>query len=290
MKIRTQHPTRIFFAPFLLSFAFPTTTTLRTTLRTTLQPPPSPSLLLAMTAKRISNDIRIPTEVWERIFSYLYPSQLSRLSIVSKAFYSIVASLPVWTRLFALAHPNMELRLLRGRSASNSCFLYMCAISLHFCESCQKLTPFQQDNPFKLPLPVLVTLPSNSVLTTSITSRRGGDRYIAGNMVNYNWRIRKCVGCRDKTSTAVVPELSPVWESTLNMNDKDYYAQWQEVYPQLHLARFQVHYADQLPRSFVMEHLNNCLGGPVGVEAAKKPTRDYDSKTWKRIVWYQIQD
>ncbi|KAF9535223.1 hypothetical protein EC957_001900, partial [Mortierella hygrophila] len=40
---------------------------------------------------------RVPVEVWEQIFSFLYPSQLSRISMVNKNFNSIVSLLKVWS-------------------------------------------------------------------------------------------------------------------------------------------------------------------------------------------------
>ncbi|KAF9123817.1 hypothetical protein BG015_005237 [Linnemannia schmuckeri] len=80
---------------------------------------------------------RIPVEVWEQIFSYLYPSQLSRISMVNKNLNSIVSLLEVWSRMFAVAHgPKAHLRPLLGISKSKSYMMFMCSSSLHVCERC----------------------------------------------------------------------------------------------------------------------------------------------------------
>ncbi|KAF9304164.1 hypothetical protein BG003_001766, partial [Podila horticola] len=72
-------------------------------------------------------DKRIPPEVWERIFSRLYPSQLSRLSMVNKTFNKIVSSLSTWSRMFPVAHSSdkQRLRTLRDVPESKSYMLYM---------------------------------------------------------------------------------------------------------------------------------------------------------------------
>ncbi|KAG0342691.1 hypothetical protein BG000_002475 [Podila horticola] len=72
-------------------------------------------------------DKRVPPEIWERIFSRLYPSQLSRMSMVNKNFNKIVSSLSVWSRMFSLIFgPEMKLRTLRNMPESKSYMLYMC--------------------------------------------------------------------------------------------------------------------------------------------------------------------
>jgi len=238
-----------------------------------------------MTGKLISTDKRVPVEVWEKIFTGLYPSQLSRLSIVSKTFYSIITSLPIWSRLFTLTHPKQELRVLRGRSVSSCCMIYMCAVSLHFCEECQKLVPFQKHNPSHLPLPVFVTQSNTPAVTTTFTNAKAVT--IAGNRVDYNWRIRRCRDCRDPASAA---ESLPPWETSLGKNRTKKLPEWKLIYPQLHHVKIPGHLEIKPDKYSVISHLNTCLGGPAGVEAAKNLTKDYDAKTWSRIVLYQSQD
>ncbi|GJJ74962.1 hypothetical protein EMPS_07320 [Entomortierella parvispora] len=244
-----------------------------------------------MTGKRFSNDKRVPVEIWEKIFSDLYPSQLSRLSRVSKTFYAIVASLPIWIRLFELTHPNKALRLLQGRSSSTCCMIYMCAISLHFCEACQKLIPFRQEHSAKLPLPVLVTLPSTPVRTT-ITTGKVDSGNIVGNMINLNWRIRKCLACRDATSTYVAPESLPPDEPYDDGDSGRGFHDWEFIYPEL---RYIKHARDsglsgRVKVSQLKIFMKKQFGGPIGLEVAKLPIQKFDAKTWSRIVWYQCQD
>ena len=47
-----------------------------------------------------SPDELLPIEIWERTLTYLYPSQIARLSRVSRTMYSIPAASRYWSRLF----------------------------------------------------------------------------------------------------------------------------------------------------------------------------------------------
>jgi len=177
--------------------------------------------------------------------------------------------------------------------------IYMCAISLHFCEECQNLIRFQQNTPANLPLHVLVKVPSTHTETTTITNGKAGGQRLVGSRINLNWRIRKCLGCRDKTSSAVAVELSPAWEIPEDGVGR-YPSGWELTFPQLchvelslscvmsKLARLSSNQFFRL--SAVSRHLNSYFGGPAGVEAAKNPTKDCDAKTWSRIIWYQCQE
>ncbi|KAG0352272.1 hypothetical protein BGZ54_002873 [Gamsiella multidivaricata] len=69
-------------------------------------------------------DKRVPPEIWQRTFNRLYPSQLSRISMVNKNFNTIVSSLPVWSHMFSVAFgPKMRLRTLRNIPESKSYML-----------------------------------------------------------------------------------------------------------------------------------------------------------------------
>ncbi|KAG0338837.1 hypothetical protein BG005_003614, partial [Podila minutissima] len=69
---------------------------------------------------------RVPVEIWEQILNYLYPSQLSRISMVNKNFNSIVSLLKVWSRMFTIAHgPKAHLRPLLGIPKSKSYMTFM---------------------------------------------------------------------------------------------------------------------------------------------------------------------
>ena len=49
---------------------------------------------------QLSTDRRVPFEVWQHICSFLYPSQLSRMSMVNTTLHKVVDSLPYWSLLF----------------------------------------------------------------------------------------------------------------------------------------------------------------------------------------------
>ncbi|KAK5827529.1 hypothetical protein F5H01DRAFT_361967 [Linnemannia elongata] len=132
-------------------------------------------------------DKRVPPEIWQRIFSRLYPSQLSRLSLVNKNFYKIVSSLSVWSRMFSVTFgPKVRLRTLRNMPESKSYMLYMCASSLYICEACLGRTPFQDVSYPYRPLPVLAPMQTMS---------RGSIKYL-GEEINLCWKIRMCTACR----------------------------------------------------------------------------------------------
>src|SRR5690348_10681543 len=110
----------LFFHPFFFQFvSFPRHPSAFRTLSPhssmkTESKPPSP---------RHELDKHAPAEIWEQIFSYLYPSQLCRLSMVNKTFETIVSSLPIWRYLFTENTVRKRLRFLRGIPESKSYML-----------------------------------------------------------------------------------------------------------------------------------------------------------------------
>ncbi|KAK3808847.1 MAG: hypothetical protein JOS17DRAFT_796855 [Linnemannia elongata] len=104
--------------------------------------------------------ISVPNEIWERILSYLYPSQLSQMSMVDKNLSEIVSSLAVWPRMFYVAHGSKaQLRpLVCIPRFQSSYMMFMCALSLHVCEKCFGLTEYNAGELYKLPLPIPVLL------------------------------------------------------------------------------------------------------------------------------------
>lgn len=109
-------------------------------------------------------DMRVPPEIWERIFTRLYPSQLTRVSMVNKNLNAIVSSFEVWRRMFYVAHgPKAQLRqLIRIPKTKSSYMMFMCASSHHVCEKCFSLTGYNAGKLYKLPLPIPVILPRRS--------------------------------------------------------------------------------------------------------------------------------
>ncbi|KAG0296900.1 hypothetical protein BGZ98_000780 [Dissophora globulifera] len=144
---------------------------------------------LALCSALETVDKRVPSEVWEQIFNRLYPSQLSRISIVNKTFNAIVSSLSLWSRMFTIAYgPKMRLRTLLNMPESKSFMLYMCVNSRYVCERCFTVTPFNDDygrpRPSRAPLPTLSTR----------------EFQYLGEELNLGWRVNACHSCRESWS------------------------------------------------------------------------------------------
>ncbi|KAG0048717.1 hypothetical protein BGZ83_006381 [Gryganskiella cystojenkinii] len=227
---------------------------------------------------RQSPDVKVPLEVWEQIFIYLYPSQLSRMSMVSKTLSSVIGSLVLWLHLFNISHDaHIGLRLLKGVPESKSYMLYMCATSLHLCERCFRLVPFEVENSAELPLPVLVPLRSRST---------NGVRYV-GEQINLTWTVRFCLDCRRSHFSE--------FEERLPRGPKPdiYYRISTSELKKKHPAKG---FAPVLEsRAYwteaeVATHMREYFGGTVGVKASTVPVHEFDVRTDKRIEWYQLQD
>ncbi|KAG0066010.1 hypothetical protein BGZ90_001571 [Linnemannia elongata] len=218
---------------------------------------------------------RVPVEVWEQILGYLYPSQLSRISMVNKNFNSIVSSLEVWSRMFAVAHgPKAHLRPLLNIPKSKSYMTFMCSSSLHVCESCFHLTEYNAGNLSKLPLPIPILLPRRS---TNVAT------YL-GEKFDPDWTIRMCLSCR---------------QGHILNREEPFPRLAHKNYLTVHQLRAKYPCAKDvldLPRGKVIDEIAaiKCMrlqfGGDVGVEAYNESTDEYDKKTEARIRWYQLQE
>ncbi|KAK3827370.1 MAG: hypothetical protein J3R72DRAFT_496393 [Linnemannia gamsii] len=135
-------------------------------------------------------DNRVPPEIWEQIFSRLYPSQLSRMSMVNSNFNKIVSSLSVWSRMFSLVFgPTVRLRTLPNMPESKSYMLYLCASSLYVCEQCFVQIPFEYSS--------FGTTYSQPVLAPLPTMTKGNIKYL-GEELNLDWKVWMCTSCRYK--------------------------------------------------------------------------------------------
>ena len=226
---------------------------------------------------RLSPDIKVPLEVWEEIFLYLYPSQLSRMSMVSKTLAGMIISLELWFRLFNLTHDaHVRLRLLKGIPESKSYMLYMCATSLHVCERCFRLVPFGVKNSSQLPLPVLVPLRGRS--TNEI-------KYV-GERLNLTWTVNFCLDCR-QSHFSEFEERQPR-RSEYAVGKIPTSEHWKK-YPtvgQVPALQSQAYWYEWE----VVHHMRIHFGGTVGIKASTVPVYEFDEKTDKRIEWYQLQD
>ncbi|KAH7055022.1 hypothetical protein BKA57DRAFT_240738 [Linnemannia elongata] len=238
---------------------------------TTMYPSTHPSRILLLEPVHK----RVPVEVWEQILSYLYPSQLSRISMVNKNFQSVVSLLEIWSRMFAIAHgPKAHLRPLLNIPKSKSYMTFMCSSSLHVCESCFDLTEYNASNLSKLPLPIPILLPRRS---TNVAT------YL-GEKFDPDWTIRMCLSCRqDHILNREEPYPRLAYKNRLSPSQlRRKYPCAQEV-PDLPHAK-------AIDEIAVIKILRLHFGGDVGVEAYNKSTEEYDEKTKARIRWYQLQD
>ncbi|KAG0008871.1 hypothetical protein BGZ81_003829 [Podila clonocystis] len=132
-----------------------------------------------------------PVELWICICSFLYPSQLARLSQTSRTIYEIVASLGIWTKILQQVYPDRLDRTILGLSTSKSHMLYVLALSFRICERCFKYCHVSSEGRACLPLPIRM-IPSFAV-------DHGQDQ---------PWTTRLCLACR-KTHFAQHPEPIP---------------------------------------------------------------------------------
>lgn len=134
-------------------------------------------------------DKRVPPEILERIFNRLYPSRLTRVSIVNHIFNKVVFSLTVWPRMFSVTFgPTMRLCTLYNMPESKSYMLYMCASSLYVCQMCLAHSPRKGPN-IAMPSPA----PPPTILTKDNTTYLGEE-------VDVRWKVWLCNGCRLKSS------------------------------------------------------------------------------------------
>lgn len=148
-------------------------------------------------------DQKIPVEIWHVIMSYLYPSQIIRLSCVSRTMHAIVSALNSWSRWFFKAHgPETRLFTLPGMPESKSYMLYMCAVSPRICERCFAHSGLGTVNPVTLPLSVHVPVPKIFKTPPKPFYNNQGEYttkvdYV-GLPMNKSWTIRLCLSCRRK--------------------------------------------------------------------------------------------
>ncbi|KAG0050106.1 hypothetical protein BGZ83_005099 [Gryganskiella cystojenkinii] len=222
---------------------------------------------------------RVPIEVWEKVLCYLYPSQLSRLSMADKNFRDIVSSQKIWSRMFSVAYgPKAHLRLLvLIPKFKNSYMMFMCASSLHVCEKCFGLTKYEGCNLSNLPLPIPVLLPRRST---------GAVNYV-GERFDPDWTIRMCISCRNG-HLVDLEEPRPRGVSNFSIGLELY-----KKYPcaegmrELRELRRNNGAITELDALNLMR-LN--FGGDIGMKSYKTSTVAYDEKTETRIRWYQRQE
>lgn len=227
----------------------------------------------------MSSSNSVPNEVWERILSHLYPSQLSRISMVNKNLNVIVSSLEVWRRMFYAARgPKAQLRqLVCIPKFKSSYMMFMCASSFHICEICFQLTEYNANNLYKLPLPMPVLFPRRS--TDAI-------EYV-GDKFDPNWTIRMCLPCQ-QSHISDLEEPVPRHITTCPIS-------WISLCEKYPCAKRIQELRSLCRGNAVMEeldafnHMRRFFGGDVGIKAFRVSAEAYDEKTAARILWYQLQ-
>ncbi|KAI8602772.1 hypothetical protein EDD21DRAFT_370947 [Dissophora ornata] len=154
----------------------------------------------------------LPRELWQGIFHSLYPSQLSRLSMVCKTFYDIIAEMDVWTKWHSRAHPflgTLDQRLpCLGMSLSKAAMLHLFAESFSICELCVRKCDGTGRTSARL---VVMPLP---VLASQVHAANSSDAQVIGHNLLSNiqkedgWKIRLCLACRLRVFAAC-PEPIP---------------------------------------------------------------------------------
>ncbi|KAG0047916.1 hypothetical protein BGZ83_007112 [Gryganskiella cystojenkinii] len=220
----------------------------------------------------------IPTEIWEIILSYLYPSQLWQMSRVNKNLKEIVSSLEVWLRMFVIAHgPKAHLRALAGIPRSESCMIFTRLSRLHICERCFGLAAYNADDLFRLPQPMAILLPRRS----TDAAKYVGDRF------DPDWTIRMCLPCRQGH---ILDLEEPVPRHVANL--PMHWDKLCEKYPCAHQTsglralRGSNYTINEL---IAFNHMRQYYGGDIGMQLYASSTDTYDEKTETRIRWYQSQ-
>ncbi|KAK3827851.1 MAG: hypothetical protein J3Q66DRAFT_321241 [Benniella sp.] len=144
---------------------------------------------------------RLPTETWEQIFLFLYPSQLSRVSMVCRTFYDIVSKLSLWSEIYATVHPNNQNHVIGGfkpvpgKNLNKDFMIYICAESLQICELCLSVyngTDLSRDRLAFFPLPV------HAWRVRLASKKTGNFQPISAKIEPQDWVVRLCLGCRRK--------------------------------------------------------------------------------------------
>ncbi|KAK3827842.1 MAG: hypothetical protein J3Q66DRAFT_321225 [Benniella sp.] len=156
-------------------------------------------------------DKRVPIEVWENIFQYLYPSQLARVSQVSKAFYNIVDGLSLWLKIYSigrLSSPRQDIGF--GVITPKRLMLFVIACSFCICEQCFHFCDGENAlgrlaaMPLPVPLWRILWTTSWKYLYNNISSlvQQGVDLNVS------EPKIRLCLSCR-RTVNELFPESPP---------------------------------------------------------------------------------
>ncbi|KAF9916950.1 hypothetical protein BX616_002353 [Lobosporangium transversale] len=161
--------------------------------------PPAP--VSAATDRDVAIIEQIPNSLWVKICSYLYPSQLARLSQANKMLYKVVTGLSCWTlwynnRMHGL--PKVTVQKIPELMASHNFMLYMCVLSLQLCEQCFRKCDGRRQPAGMTVMPLPVAWQPSSLLPPQCTQDRKqhGDKGHREQAQEKQWTIRLCLNCR----------------------------------------------------------------------------------------------
>ncbi|KAF9345129.1 hypothetical protein BGX34_005006 [Mortierella sp. NVP85] len=214
-------------------------------------------------SRTIAQDLekRVPVEVWERIFEYLYPSQLSRVSMVCRTFHAIVGELPIWPEIYAKAHPAGQnhviggIKPVQGKSLNKDFMLHVCGESFQICELCFSVfggAEVPKDRMASLPLPV-------HVWRIRAAMRKIEFLPLSSKVGPQDWIVRLCLDCRRRTFEAC-PESIP-------RNAK---IRWMRDPTEYHLTNADLNMGrkDSCLEETVLVKARFKYGGDIGIQAA----------------------
>jgi len=220
-------------------------------------------------------DRRLPFEVWELICQDLYPSQLCRLSCVSRSLYIYVGSLKVWEKWFRKAYYtplfDQKLQLFAGLPRERCYMRYMCAISLMVCEACGQMAQLQDnwlDSPWKAPLPW------RSKLTAPAKLRMCGRcRVYTYDISIHDEPIPRVINRSYLTKTELMLRYDDVGKKTVRSITR--------------------RIDSQIPIKYHEGELWDIMrmrkGGTVGMNATEDSAREIRTRTWMRLAALLIE-
>ncbi|KAG0053650.1 hypothetical protein BGZ83_000721 [Gryganskiella cystojenkinii] len=265
-----------------------------------------------------SADKRLPFEIWEHILTFLYPSQIARLSRCSRTMYEIISASIVWSPWFKKAFgPEVILDTLPAMKESKSYMLYMCAVSSRVCEQCLVYAVPSKMVQDRAARPLRVLIPDAILARRDRTRRRGNGAAASSNNSNSNsssssnetkslpvyvgepmnttWSIRMCLPCRqvhylDYTESIPVSMLGQFntyhhIANTYQLNVMEVNALLSRLQPMDYGRRHDTVFSEEEAlRSSRFKY-----GGDVGLVTMKEPAAILadESKTESRIEEYR---
>ncbi|KAG0044209.1 hypothetical protein BGZ83_010559 [Gryganskiella cystojenkinii] len=235
-------------------------------------------------------DIRIPFEIWEKVYCELYLSQLSRLSMTSKTMFLMVGSSQVWKSMIQRCrhakrqrHLDYEILLpvrTDPRADSRSFMRFLCTNQSSICEVCLVLGFGGNDKVVRaLASRIYAFYRSPQAMyddegqhTSFETWNKAWEHYQISNMKTKEeeepWTVRLCLPCRqilnERLPDAIDPELE---KSCVEISKVRKKYPLSKIHMKILLKMFP---SGGFPEDKVLFHAREAYGGDVGIEAMRK--------------------